>query len=56
MQGMNGSSTIKDLETSLQLLYGNFMAPRKDPDMFNVMLQQFKAQLENKDKDPACIF
>jgi zinc protease len=56
MQGINGSSTIKDLETAFQLLYGSFTAPRKDADMFNVMLQQFKAQLENKDKEPASVF
>ncbi len=56
MQGMNGNSTIKDLETALQLLHGNFVAPRKDPIMFNVMLQQFKAQLDNKDKDPLSVF
>jgi zinc protease len=56
MQGMNGNSTIKDLETALQLLYGYFMAPRKDPNMFNVLLQQYKAQLENKDKDPGSVF
>jgi zinc protease len=56
MQGMNGFTTVKDLETSLQLLHGNFMAPRKDPNMFNVLVQQFKAQLENKDKEPASVF
>ncbi|MES2005724.1 MAG: insulinase family protein [Bacteroidota bacterium] len=56
MQGMNGFSTVKDLETAFQLLYGKFMAPRKDPDMFNVMLQQFKASLDNKDKDPVSVF
>ncbi|MES2332793.1 MAG: insulinase family protein [Bacteroidota bacterium] len=56
MQGMNGFTTVKDLETSLQLLYGNFMVPRKDPTMFNVLVQQFKSQLDNKDKEPASVF
>lgn len=56
MQGMNGNSTVKDLETALQLLHGSFTAPRKDPNMFNVVMQQFKAQLENKDKDPGSVF
>lgn len=56
MQGVNGSSTIKDLETALELLHGTFVAPRKDPVMFNVVQQQIKAQLENKDKDPASVF
>ncbi|MEO8173139.1 MAG: insulinase family protein, partial [Sediminibacterium sp.] len=56
MQGMNGFTAVKDLETSLQLLYGYFMVPRKDPTMFNVLVQQFRAQLENKDKEPASVF
>lgn len=56
MQGMNGNSTRKDLETALQLLHGSFAAPRKDPEMFKVLLQQFRAQLENKGKDPGSVF
>jgi len=56
LQGINGSSTIKDLETSLQLLYGSFVFPRKDSSMFLVMKQQLTAQLENKDKDPGSVF
>lgn len=56
MQGMNGWSNVKDLETALQLLNGYFTAPRKDPQMFDVLVQQFKASLENKDKDPGSVF
>ena len=56
MQGMNGNSTQKDLETALQLLYASFTAPRKDPEMFQVLQQQFKVQLENKGKDPSSVF
>ncbi len=56
MQGLNGSSTTKDLETAFELLYGTFTAPRKDTVMFNVVQQQIKAQLENKDKDPNSVF
>lgn len=56
MQGMNGSSNVKDLETAFQLLHGSFVAPRKDPEMFKVVKQQIKAQLENKDKDPGSVF
>ncbi|MCK9403542.1 MAG: insulinase family protein [Chitinophagaceae bacterium] len=56
MQGMNGNSNIKDLETAFQLLHGSFVAPRKDANMFNVILQQFTAQMENKDKDPRSVF
>ncbi|MEN9298170.1 MAG: hypothetical protein RLZZ429_483 [Bacteroidota bacterium] len=56
MQGLNGSSTIKDLETAFQLLHGYFVAPRKDANMFEVIKQQMKVQLANKDKDPASVF
>lgn len=56
MQGMNGNSTIKDLETALQLLYGYFVTPRKDSSMFQVIQQQMLVQLANKDKDPGNVF
>jgi zinc protease len=56
MQGMNGNSTRKDLETAMQLLYASFTEPRKDPEMFQVLQQQFKVQLENKGKDPSSVF
>ncbi len=56
MQGLNGSSNKKDLETAFQLLYGEFAAPRKDSTMYAVMLQQMKVQLDNKDNDPGSVF
>lgn len=55
-QGISGSSTRKDLPTAMEMLYGRFRYPRKDATMFNVMEQQMKAQLENKDKNPASVF
>ncbi len=56
LQGMNGYSTEKDLETALQLLYGKFVFPRKDSILFQVMKEQIKVQIENKDKDPNAVF
>ena len=56
MEGLNGRSTIKDLPTAFELLYGTFTAPRKDPEMFQTVLQQIRAQLTNKDKEPASVF
>jgi len=56
MQGLNGNSTTKDLETAFQWLHGYFVAPRKDANMFEVIKQQMKVQLANKDKDPASVF
>ncbi len=56
LQGLNGSSTTRDLETALQLLHGYFVAPRKDANMFEVLKQQMQVQMANKDKDPASVF
>lgn len=56
MQGLNGNSTTKDLETAFQWLHGYFVAPRKDANMFEVIKQQMKVQLANKDKDPTSVF
>lgn len=56
MQGLNGSSTTKDLETALQILHGYFVAPRKDANMFEVLKQQMQVQMANKDKDPGSVF
>ncbi|MBV9988113.1 MAG: insulinase family protein [Chitinophagaceae bacterium] len=56
MEGVNGRSTTRDLATAFELLYGTFAAPRKDPEMFQVVKQQIRSQLENRDKDPAAVF
>jgi len=56
MQGISGSSTPKDLETALQLVYGYFVTPRKDEKMFQVLKQQLQVQLANKSKDPNSVF
>lgn len=56
MQGLNGNSTTKDLETAFQWMHGYFVAPRKDANMFEVIKQQMKVQLANKDKDPNSVF
>ncbi len=56
MQGLNGSSTPKDLPTAMQLLHGYFVAPRKDTAMFSVVQEQIKVQLANKENDPGSVF
>ena len=45
--GIYGSSTPKDLETALQLMYLTFTEPRFDPEEFNTGIQQIKAVLPN---------
>ncbi len=55
-QGFNGSSSVKDFETALQLIHAYFTAPRKDENMFMVLQQQLTVQLANKNKDPNSVF
>jgi zinc protease len=55
-EGMNGSTTPKDIETAFTLLSGYFTEPRKDSMMFEVGKQQMAAGLVNKGKDPASVF
>lgn len=55
-EGINGSSTLRDLPTAFQLIYGYFTEPRKDSSMFKVLKQQLTASLINKGKDPNSVF
>ena len=49
---MNGSSTIKDLKTLLQLNYLYFTAPRRDEESFQTLVSILESQLANRDKNP----
>jgi zinc protease len=55
-QGFQGSSNQADLETMLQLLYLSFEAPRFDPNIFNILKEQYKNRLENIKKDNGSAF
>lgn len=55
-QGFNGRSSVKDLETLLQLTYLSFTAPRKDDDMFSNLKNAAVTQLHNIETDPSNIF
>ena len=50
--GVQGSSTPKDLETALQLVYLYFADPRFDEAEYETGIQQIKAILPNIQKDP----
>jgi len=50
--GLRGSSSPKDLETLMQLIYLNFTAPRFDPDDFGTFYNQYKGYLENMNSNP----
>src|SRR5205085_626468 len=47
-EGINGSSSKKDLETMFQLIYLRFTQPRADANAFNVQATQMKTMLANQ--------
>lgn len=55
-QGFGGSSSIKDFETMLQLVYLYFTAPRADDDAFKSFMQRMETQLKNQEADPMIAF
>lgn len=55
-QTVSGSSTPKDLETMMQLLYLYFTNIKKDTTSYNTMLASLKMKLKNKDLAPESVF
>jgi len=55
-EGIRGSSTNRDLETALQLVYAYFTQPRKDAVIFNGIIVKSKASLLNRSDDPSSVF
>lgn len=55
-EGMKGSSTPKDLETMMQLLYLNFTQPRYDKEGFEAIKQLAVSQLKNLSQNPNYVF
>jgi zinc protease len=55
-EGIQGSTAPKDLETTLQLLYLRFTAPRKDTILFNNILNSSKEMVANRYSDPKNVF
>jgi zinc protease len=55
-EGLNGSSSRKDLETMFQLIYLRFTAPRADADAFKVQAAQLKTILANQAANPGFAF
>ncbi|HEY9542296.1 M16 family metallopeptidase [Prevotella sp.] len=49
MMNVSGSSTPKDVETMLQLVYLYFTDIRKDDKSFNTLMQQMEVGLKNRD-------
>ncbi|MFA7492863.1 MAG: insulinase family protein [Proteiniphilum sp.] len=55
-QDFNGSSSIRDFETMLQLVYLYFTAPRQDNDAFQSFVQRMETQLKNQEAEPMIAF
>ncbi len=55
-QGVSATSTPKDLETMMQLVYLYFTNIKKDTTSYNTMLASLKMQLMNKDLSPESVF
>ncbi|MBP1671201.1 MAG: pqqL [Bacteroidetes bacterium] len=55
-EGLSGSSTPKDIETFMQLVYLSFTSIRQDNEAFQSYLGKMKAQLENMAAQPMVAF
>ena len=55
-EGFSGNSSVSDFETMMQLIYLNFIAPRKDDNAFKAMMNMYRASLANTATDPRKAF
>ena len=55
-QNFNGSSSIKDFESMMQLVYLYFTSPRKDKDAFLSFAQRRETALKNQEAEPMVAF
>ena len=56
IERIQASSSVKDLETMLQLTYLYFTAPRRDEEAFATLTSLLRNQLVNRDKNPKAAF
>ncbi|TKC05115.1 M16 family metallopeptidase [Pedobacter frigoris] len=55
-QGFSGSASPKDLETAFQMVYAYATDPRKDAEIFNKNIDDYKVVLANKNANPTSVF
>ncbi|RYE02706.1 MAG: insulinase family protein, partial [Sphingobacteriaceae bacterium] len=55
-QGFNGSTSPKDLETALQLIYLYTTTPRKDPNIWESSISQYKTVIASRGAVPESVF
>ena len=53
---ISGYSTVKDLETMLQMIYASFVELSADDEYFNTVMAQTRTYLESAQKNPQYIF
>ena len=56
VERLSGSSSVKDLESMLQLTYLHFTAPRRDEEAYQTAIALLRTQLANRDKNPKAAF
>ncbi|HEY2348309.1 MAG TPA: insulinase family protein [Puia sp.] len=55
-EGVEGSSSPKDLETAMQLIYLYFTSPRKDSSLFNNVIEQSISAIADRNSDPKSVY
>lgn len=53
---LEGSSTVKDLPTLMELIYASFTDLNPDPETFGTQMEQAKTLYRNMDKNPNMVF
>lgn len=56
VNSFEGSSTVKDLPTFMELVYASFTEVTPDPTTYTSFVEQVKAALANQDKSPEYVF
>ena len=55
-EGFNGSSSVDDFETMLQMVYLYFTKPRYDKEAFDTYIERTKSLIGNKSQDPQSVW
>jgi len=55
-EGVEGSGSLKDFETALQLIYLYFTSPRKDSSLFTNVIEQSSSAIANRNSDPKSVY
>lgn len=55
-EGISGGSSTEDIETALQLVYLYFTSPRKDPVVFNNIIERVRLSYDGNSQSPRKIY